>query len=72
MTKSENITWTFAARAMLAGFENGTDTGRAIARSELMQMAAAADFAVELQAELKKAYQKIDELKSAKAEVVTQ
>lgn len=46
--------WKQSARICIAALENGTEEGKRLAREELMRMADVADFAVELQAELKK------------------
>lgn len=47
--------WKQVARVIIAALEDGTDEGKRLAREELMIMADVADFAVELQAELRKA-----------------
>lgn len=51
---SVNMKWKQAARYIAAALEDGTDEGKRLAREELMKMADVADFAVDLQDELKK------------------
>ena len=53
-TLSINMTWKQSARIIAVALENGTTKGKQIAREELMRMADVADFATELQDELRK------------------
>lgn len=46
--------WKQSARVIAIALESGTDEGKRLAREELMRMADVADFAVELQEELRK------------------
>jgi len=47
--------WKQAARIAIMALENGTEEGKRLAREEIMQMADVADFAVDLQNEIKTA-----------------
>ncbi|AWY09445.1 hypothetical protein vB_RpoS-V16_09 [Ruegeria phage vB_RpoS-V16] len=51
---SANTTWKQAARVILAALESGTPKGKELARAELFRMADVADFAQDLQAELRR------------------
>lgn len=54
MTLSINMNWKQSARVIAAALEHGTAEGKKLAMEELMRMADVADFAGELQDELKK------------------
>ena len=54
MAISINMNWKQSARVIAVALQNGTPEGKEMAMQELMKMADVADFAVELQEELKK------------------
>jgi hypothetical protein len=54
MSLTVNMKWKQAAQIIALVLENGTPEGKQIVKEELMKMADVADFAVDLQDELKR------------------